>query len=629
MADEDALQQPECKRPRLTTESTETNLDNVDDCKNFTESDGGNFDVVERKKGEENANKTSSFVLDKNQHVQSEENKETENILAGISTSGRANEYSREDPGALKFASVSDADVGIVEFVSRLPGFHGVLKQRYTDFLVSERDPEGNLVRLTDVSLPQKEKTKQLNLDILSAEDREKIQQVVDDETKSKSVILSPNDDKRNRTLVHRAIRENFSVLDSDTVDVENQKAVRVFHKQDSTGKQRNNRWPQELDNYCWFVLYKENKDTMDAINLLSKLLKIKTGVFGYAGTKDRRAVTTQWISAYRVRAEQLQSLNSSLRNLCLGNFKYCKEPLKLGSLSGNHFVITLRSIVGDHSKIEESLQSLKVNGFINYFGLQRFGTTSVSTHAIGLALLQSKWSEAIDLLLNPRDGESDILTAARQHWKDTKNAKETLQKIPKGKFIESDLLQGLVRHGPSGLVNALQSIPRNTRLMYVHAYQSYVWNFMATKRIKEYGLQPVKGDLIVRSASSVGCAENTDASQAGGIVQFISEPSRSTVTVLTEDHIKSGDFTIQDVVLPLPGYDVNYPENNMKVHYRQIMANDDLDIDNMRRKVKDYALSGAYRKLLQYIHLRHKLKINSARSRLFSVITQCRCREH
>lgn len=87
-----------------------------------------------------------------------------------------------------------------------------------------------------------------------------------------------------------------------------------------------------------------------------------------------------------------------------------------------------------------------------------------------------------------------------------------------------------------------------------------------------------------------------TDGSQAGGMVQFISEPSRSTVTVLTEDHIKSGDFTIQDVILPLPGYDVNYPENNMKDHYRQIMADDDVDIDNMRRKVKDYALSGAYR---------------------------------
>ena len=168
-------------------------------------------------------------------------------------------------------------------------------------------------------------------------------------------------------------------------MDVGDQKAVRVFHKRDSSGKQRNTRWPAELGNYCWFVLYKENKDTMDAINLLSKLLKIKAGMFGYAGTKDRRAVTTQQVSIYRVRAEQLQDLNASLWNMCVGNFKYCREPLKLGSLSGNHFIITLRNVVGDHDKIAESLESLKVNGFINYFGLQRFGTTSVPTHKIGV----------------------------------------------------------------------------------------------------------------------------------------------------------------------------------------------------------------------------------------------------
>ena len=84
--------------------------------------------------------------------------------------------------------------------------------------------------------------------------------------------------------------------------------------------------------------------------------------------------------------------------------------------------------------------------------------------------------------------------------------------------------------------------------------------------------------------------------SQMDDTVEFISEPSRTPVTVLTEEHLKSGQFRIHDVVLPLPGYDVVYPDNELKEQYRQIMANDGLDIDNMRRKVRDYSLSGAYR---------------------------------
>lgn len=78
--------------------------------------------------------------------------------------------------------------------------------------------------------------------------------------------------------------------------------------------------------------------------------------------------------------------------------------------------------------------------------------------------------------------------------------------------------------------------------------------------------------------------------------VEFISEPSRTSVTVLTRDLLETGQFTIHDVVLPLPGYDVVYPDNSLKDEYRKIMANDGLDIDNMRHKVKDYSLSGAYR---------------------------------
>lgn len=72
-----------------------------------------------------------------------------------------------------------------------------------------------------------------------------------------------------------------------------------------------------------------------------------------------------------------------------------------------------------------------------------------------------------------------------QQYWRDTKDAQGALEKLTHNRSIEASLLQGLVKHGPKDLVNSLQAIPRNTRLMYVHAYQSYVWNFMVSRRLK------------------------------------------------------------------------------------------------------------------------------------------------
>ena len=63
---------------------------------------------------------------------------------------------------------------------------------------------------------------------------------------------------------------------------------------------QRREAWPQGRGDFCHFVLYKENKDTMEAMNLVSKYMRMKTGSFTYAGTKDRRAKTSQEISVYR-----------------------------------------------------------------------------------------------------------------------------------------------------------------------------------------------------------------------------------------------------------------------------------------------------------------------------------------
>lgn len=43
---------------------------------------------------------------------------------------------------------------------------------------------------------------------------------------------------------------------------------------------------------------------------------------------------------------------------------------------------------------IEEAVNSLRSQGFINYYGTQRFGTSTVATHRIGKELLRSQWQE-------------------------------------------------------------------------------------------------------------------------------------------------------------------------------------------------------------------------------------------
>ncbi len=76
-----------------------------------------------------------------------------------------------------------------------------------------------------------------------------------------------------------------------------------------------------------------------------------------------------------------------------------------MGDLQGNEFQIILREISGEFSTLPDSIQHLQKYGFINYFGMQRFGTSGIPTHVIGKTILQRKFREAVHLILCPREG--------------------------------------------------------------------------------------------------------------------------------------------------------------------------------------------------------------------------------
>uniref|UniRef100_A0A8D0DRY6 Pseudouridylate synthase 7 homolog n=1 Tax=Salvator merianae TaxID=96440 RepID=A0A8D0DRY6_SALMN len=470
---------------------------------------------------------------------------------------------------------LTELDVGITKFVSSHKGFSGILKERYSDFVVHEIGKDGHTIHLDDYSVPiDNEDPSEEIFTVLSAEEKQQLEDLQLFKNKEGSVAIEVlEDSKEKRTVIHHAIKSLFPGLETKTEDRDGKKYIVAYH---AAGKKalanpRKHSWPKSRGSYCHFVLYKENKDTMDAINVLSKFLRVKPNIFSYMGTKDKRAITVQEIAVLRITAQRLAHLNKCLMNFKLGNFSYKNHPLKLGELQGNHFTVVLRNITGTDEQVQQAMQSLREIGFINYYGMQRFGTTAVPTYQVGRAILQNNWNEVMDLILKPRPGaEKGYLVKCREEWAKTKDPAAALRKLPVKRCVEGQLLRGLSKYGLKNIVSAFGIIPRNNRLMYIHSYQSYVWNNMVSKRIEDYGLRAVPGDIVLK----------------GGTAVYIGEEEVSS-------------YTIHDVVMPLPGFDVIYPKHKIGEAYKEILAADNLDINNMKHKIRDYSLSGAYRKII------------------------------
>lgn len=128
----------------------------------------------------------------------------------------------------------------------------------------------------------------------------------------------------------------------------------------------------------------------------------------------------------------------------------------------------------------------------------------------------------------------------ARDHYAKHGDAREAL-KIARNGFgmIERNVMERLARK-PGGWSESLMSLPRNMRSMYVHAYQSLVWNRAATARAT-LGLVVLEGDLVL--PLDVG----TESGEAKG------EDSPEVHTVSADD-VAAGRYSFDEVVLPLPG---------------------------------------------------------------------------
>jgi len=197
---------------------------------------------------------------------------------------------------------------------------------------------------------------------------------------------------------------------------------------------------PSEGD-FTLFLLKKRNYTTIKALEQIGKALHRPLKDFGFAGNKDRQAVTEQVCSGKglsKVSLEKLEFKDIEIKYLGKNN-----KPVSLGELEGNYFEIVIRNI--------DNLPEIKKR-FLNLFGEQRFSKNNAE---IGKAIVKKDFKKAVELI---SQGEGEIEQAVKEHLKEN----------------------------PTELIGAIKKVPKPVQKIYIHAYQSKLWNLMAIEKAKE-----------------------------------------------------------------------------------------------------------------------------------------------
>lgn len=160
----------------------------------------------------------------------------------------------------------------------------------------------------------------------------------------------------------------------------------------------------KEQSNYIIYKLNKKNWDSFKIIESIAKALNCKSKLIGYAGNKDKQAVTTQYISFFKIPKSRIDSVK--INDVKLEFQGYSKDRINLGDLKGNEFIINVRKL----SKVSE-VPKIQLE---NYFDDQRFGNKQ-NTHLVGKAILKKDFKLACELL-NLQVLNKDYIGALRTH---------------------------------------------------------------------------------------------------------------------------------------------------------------------------------------------------------------------
>ncbi len=325
--------------------------------------------------------------------------------------------------------------------------------------------------------------------------------------------------------------------------------------------------------------LRKQNMTTMEAVNVLSNILHISRDRIGYAGNKDKRAVTEQYISIEGVTEEDVRQIFTDEFDLeVVGR----NGHIGLGNLEANRFEIEVRDL---NLPIEDMRnRTLKIvdeldGKFPNYFGDQRFGSTRPITHQVGRHILKGNYEEAVwTYIAKPYDDEYSSIRKVREELWETRQVEDSAERFPKQNRYEKALLYHLTKT-PEDYQGAIKRLPEGLQRLFIHAYQSWVFNRVLSRLIDGGWFKPEYEIPLVGYKTEL----KDD------------RPENLIEEVLEEEGVDQEDFRLQD-----------FPELRSEGSYRRAFADfrnfeiidigeDDLNMTKNKMRVKFDLPKGSY----------------------------------
>jgi len=253
---------------------------------------------------------------------------------------------------------------------------------------------------------------------------------------------------------------------------------------------------PSGAGEHIWMFVEKRDMSTLHMARIVARHFGVPLRDVGWAGLKDRRAITRQVISVRtpgrrpedfpQLRHDQIAVLWVDLHD----------RKLRRGHLRANRFSIRIRDVQATGALLAQKiLRRLAGAGLPGFIGAQRFGAAGTN-HIIGRALLRREPQAVLDVLLGPLEGV-DMHPESRRLYAEGRYA-EALEALPKAARTERSALGPLSRGASPE--KAVRTIPVPERRFLITAAQSAIFNDLLRTRMADGTWDRcLEGDLAMK----------------------------------------------------------------------------------------------------------------------------------